>query len=171
MCTSREEGRLPPRSRRSCASTTTCRRRRLSSSSTNTSGSSVCVSSAWRMVQSRLRGEWQGSRSRHHHYPIPPGRVEARRAWQRTAGHGNSSTCTPMIHVACSADRFVFDDASVLCIVLLHSATTVFDLMPPMTSVKPNPDAIFGVGISSENGPFYRWRPTRKQYMYPKMEA
>ena len=44
VCASREEGCLPPRSRRSRASTTTCRRRRLSSSSTNTSSINVCLS-------------------------------------------------------------------------------------------------------------------------------
>ena len=73
-CASREEGYLPPRSRRSRAST--CRRRRLSSSSTTTISSSVCLCGR-RMVQSRLREEWQGSRSRHHHYPIPSARDEA----------------------------------------------------------------------------------------------
>ena len=79
VCASREEGCLPPRSRLPRASTTTTfRRRRLSSSSTT----SVLVCVCGRMPQSRLRGEWQGSRSRHHHYPIPSARGDARGVWQ-----------------------------------------------------------------------------------------
>ena len=67
VCASREEGCVPPRSRRSRASTTR-RIRRLPSSSTNTRSSNVCLC-VWRMLQSRLRREWQGS-----HYPIPSAR-------------------------------------------------------------------------------------------------
>ena len=75
VCASRREGCLPPRSRRSRASTR-CLRRRLSSSSANSSSSGVCLC-VWRMVQSRMRREWQSSRSRHHHHPIPSARGKA----------------------------------------------------------------------------------------------
>ena len=62
----------------------------------------LCV---WRMLQSRRRSEWQGSR-RHHHYPISSARGEARGVCpSMIAGHRCSTTSTPMIRVACSADR------------------------------------------------------------------
>ena len=68
----------------------------------------VCSSNGqW---QSRLRGEWQGSRisSRHHHYPIPSARGEAGGMCQLIAGRSSRSTSTPMIRVACSADKSMF---------------------------------------------------------------
>ena len=55
------------------------------------------------IAQSRRRGEWQGSRSRHHHYPIPSVCGEARGVFQWIAGHRSSTTRTPMTRVACSA--------------------------------------------------------------------
>ena len=70
----REEGCLPLRSHRSCASTTATHVADGGCSSTCCISVCVCV---WRLLQSRLRREWQGSCVRHHHYPIPSARGEA----------------------------------------------------------------------------------------------
>ena len=58
-------------------------------------------------AQSRLRGEWEGSRSRRHHYPIPSARGEAGGVCQWLAEHSRSNTSKPMIRGACSADKSV----------------------------------------------------------------
>ena len=52
-------------------------------------------------------------------------------------------------------------DACALCLVLLKSSTdTVFELLPsllpPMSCVKPNPDAVFGWGFHLKNDPLFR---------------
>ena len=109
------------------------------------------------MVQSRLRGEWQGSRSRHHHYPISSARGEARGVCQWIAGHSSSATSTPMIRVACSADICVW---CVPCVLYYYSSTTAVSgliprLLPPMTMLKTKPGCHFRKGVSSENGPAF----------------
>ena len=63
-------------------------------------GRVLCLANA----QSRLREELQGSHSRRHHYPISSFRGEARRVCQWIDGHSSTTTSTPMIRVACSAD-------------------------------------------------------------------
>ena len=70
------------------------------------------------MLPSRLRGDRQGSCSRHHHYPIPSARGEARGVCKWVAEY-SSSMSTPMIRVACSADRM--SDA---CLLNCTTATT-----------------------------------------------
>ena len=112
VCAVREEGCLPPRSRRSRAPTTTCRRRRLSSFSTNTSSSSVCLVLGERCNRDcQESGRWQGSRSRHHHYTILSARGQARKCVPADGGtqqqqqqQQQQHEYTPMILV-CSAHR------------------------------------------------------------------
>ena len=101
-CAAREAHCLPSRSRRSRESTTKCRTRRLSSFST-TRVVSVCVC-VWRTLQSRLRGDWQSSRSCQQNYPMPSASGEARGMWPWVVGQSSSTTSTPMKRAACSAD-------------------------------------------------------------------
>ena len=104
VCASREEGCLPPCSRQSRASTT-CRNRRPPSFST--SKRSVCLVFGECCNHDWLRQEWQSSRSRHHNHSIPLARGETQCVCQWIAGHSSSITTTPMVRVACSADRCV----------------------------------------------------------------
>ena len=73
---------------------------------------------------------------------------------QWIAGHSSRTTSTPMICVACSADRSCL--MRVLCLVLLQYCCCFFRLGATRVAshdlLKTNPDAIFS-RISSENGP------------------
>ena len=178
VCVSREEDCLPPRSRRSRASTTTCRIRRLSSSrQVRVRVVCVCV---WRMLQSRLRRGWQGSRSRHYLCPIPSARGEALGLCQRNAGNSKSSTSTPMIHVyvlRAHSGEIDVSDARVLCLALpqylycllpqyLHCFRLVSMLVASHDMcVKPKIRMPFSDGdFIRKWTPLCCWRPTRKRY-------
>ena len=123
VCASSGEDCLFPRSRRSRAST--CRRRPSSSSSTTRS---VCFAlNVWPMPQSRQRREWQGHRSRMHHYLIPSARGDARDVCEWVS---SNSTRAPMRRrVACSAE-----------VRLLGPFTVVFGLLPRVSPPTTNGD-------------------------------
>ena len=95
------------------------------------------------LVQSRLRGEWQGSPSCHHHYIASwrgPRCVPVGSGTQQQHEYARD-----VVLIACSADRYqvclmrVFVSWCYYCCFRL-----VARLLPPMTYGKPTPDAIFG---------------------------
>ena len=135
----KQGGLSSPRSSRSRAATTIGRRRRLPSPSTSTRSVALvfgecAIATAMRVArlsqslpslsdpiglcvlclanaQSRLRGEWQGSRRRHHHYPIPL--VRGVDSWTQQQHHEYAyDTCCLLSMLLCLM--------RVLCLVLLQ---------------------------------------------------
>ena len=93
----------------------------------NVRTTAVCFAFQWfirRMLQSRLRRDWQGSRGRDHHNPIPSARGEPRGVCQWVAGHSSSGSSTSSLMIRAAY--------------VVHA-----DCLVHVTHGKPNPEAIF----------------------------
>lgn len=110
------------------------------------------------MLQSRLRGGGQSSRSRHDHYPIPSARGEARVVCQREKQQRQEYACDNNV---AHAQQIDVSDTRLMS-GTINTTAAVFKLLPrllpPMTYGKQNPNAIFEynfIRILFEPGPSF----------------